>query len=91
MQISSIFGWLVSIADLIIVTIVTVIGSIILIVVLFLFPLFGDDELYEMQVQQLIEKGYLNADFTYSEKIDFCENIEPTLGETYRNVCLWID
>ena len=91
MQISSIFGWLVSIADLLIVTIVTVIGSIILIVVLFLFPLFGDDELYEMQVQQLIEKGYLNADFTYSEKIDFCENIEPTLGETYRNVCLWID
>ena len=64
MQISSIFGWLVSIADLIIVTIVTVIGSIILIVVLFLFPLFGDDELYEMQVQQLIEKGYLNADYT---------------------------
>ena len=46
---------------------------------------------YHMQIQQLIEKGYLNADFTYSEKIDFCENIEPTLGETYRNVCLWMD
>jgi phage shock protein PspC (stress-responsive transcriptional regulator) len=26
---------------------------------------------YDMQIQQLIERGYLNADFTYSEKIDF--------------------
>ena len=90
MQISSIFGWLVSIADLIIVTIVTVIGSIILIVVLFLFPLFGDDELYEMQVQQLIEKGYLNADYTTEELANFCHTYYNVLWEedlTY--ACFW--
>ena len=90
MQISSIFGWLVSIADLIIVTIVTVIGSIILIVVLFLFPLFGDDELYEMQVQQLIEKGYLNADYTQEELGDFCLTYYNVLWqEDYTNTCFW--
>ena len=60
-------------------------------IVALLLHSFVDEELKEMEIQQLIEKGYLNADFTYSEKIDFCENIEPTLGETYRNVCLWID
>ena len=90
MQISSIFGWLVSIADLIIVTIVTVIGSIILIVVLFIFPLFGDDELYEMQVQQLIEKGYLNADYTQEELGDFCLTYYNVLWqEDYTNTCFW--
>ncbi len=90
MQISSIFGWLVSIADLIIVTILTVIGSIILIVVLFLFPLFGDDELYEIQVQQLIEKGYLNADYTQEELGDFCLTYYNVLWqEDYTNTCFW--
>ena len=90
MQISSIFGWLVSIVDLIIVMILTVIGSIILIVVLFLFPLFGDDELYEMQVQQLIEKGYLNADYTQEELGDFCLTYYNVLWqEDYTNTCFW--
>jgi len=44
-----------------------------------------------MEIEQLIEKGYLSADFTFSERVDFCENIEPTLGDTYNNVCLWLD
>ena len=89
MQISSIFGWLVSIADLIIVTIVTVIGSIILIVVLFLFPLFGDDELYEIQVQQLIEKGYLNADYTQEELGNLCHTSYGDFEEDYTEACFW--
>ena len=89
MQISSIFGWLVSIADLIIVTILTVIGSIILIVVLFLFPLFGDDELYEMQVQQLIEKGYLNADYTQEELGNLCQSSYGDFEEDYTEACFW--
>ena len=46
---------------------------------------------YYIQIEQLIEKGYLSADFTFSERVDFCENIEPTLGDTYVNVCLWLD
>ena len=46
---------------------------------------------YYIQIEQLIAKGYLSADFTYSERVDFCENIEQTLGDTYINVCLWLD
>ena len=46
---------------------------------------------YYMEIEQLIAKGYLSADFTFSERVDFCENIEPTLGDTYINVCLWLD
>ena len=46
---------------------------------------------YYIQIEQLIAKGYLSADFTFSERVDFCENIEPTLGDTYNNVCLWLD
>ena len=46
---------------------------------------------YYIQIEQLIAKGYLSADFTFSERVDFCENIEPTLGDTYINVCLWLD
>ena len=71
-------------------TIVGLIISFFILLPLMLYS-FVDDELKEMEIQQLIEKGYLNADFTHSEEIDFCENIEPTLGETYRNVCLWVD
>ena len=46
---------------------------------------------YYTQIEQLIAKGYLSADFTFSERVDFCENIEQTLGDTYINVCLWLD
>ena len=46
---------------------------------------------YYIQIEQLIAKGYLSADFTFSERVDFCENIEQTLGDTYINVCLWLD
>ena len=46
---------------------------------------------YYIQIEQLIAKGYLSADFTFSERVDFCENIEPNLGDTYKNVCLWLD
>ena len=46
---------------------------------------------YYFQIEQLIEKGYLSRGFTFSERVDFCENIEPTLGDTYINVCLWLD
>ena len=46
---------------------------------------------YYIQIEQLIEKGYLSRGFTFSERVDFCENIEPTLGGTYINVCLWLD
>ena len=46
-------------------------------------------ELADKAAQEIMAE--IKADFTYSEKIDFCENIEPTLEESYRNVCLWID
>ena len=46
---------------------------------------------YYMEIEQLIERGYLGADFTVIEYLDFCEYIEPTLGDTYSYVCTWID
>ena len=46
---------------------------------------------YYMEIEQLVERGYLSVDFTFSERVDFCENIEQTLGDTYINVCLWLD
>ena len=46
---------------------------------------------YYMEIEQLVERGYLSVDFTVIEYLDFCEYIEPTLGDTYNNVCLWLD
>ena len=46
---------------------------------------------YHLEIEQLIEKGYLSADYTVIEYLDFCENIEPTLGDAYSYVCVWID
>ena len=46
---------------------------------------------YHLQIEQLIERGYLSVDYTDIEYLDFCEKIEPTLGDTYSYVCIWID
>ena len=46
---------------------------------------------YHVQIEQLIERGYLSKDFTVTEYLDFCENIEQSLYDTYDYVCRWID
>ena len=46
---------------------------------------------YYLEIEQLIERGYLSADYTHIEYLDFCDNIEPTLGDAYTYVCVWID
>ena len=46
---------------------------------------------YHLQIEQLIKRGYLSTDFTNIEYLDFCENIEKTLYDTYDYVCRWID
>ena len=46
---------------------------------------------YHLQIEQLIKRGYLNSDYTNIEYLDFCENIEKTLYDTYNYVCRWID
>ena len=43
---------------------------------------------YYLEIEQLIEKGYLSADYTVIEYLNFCENIEPTLGDAYSYVCV---
>ena len=46
---------------------------------------------YFLEIDQLIERGYLSVDYTVIEYLDFCDNIKPTLGDTYSYVCVWID
>ena len=46
---------------------------------------------YYLEIEQLIERGYLRTDYTHIEYLDFCENIEKTLYDTYDYVCRWID
>jgi hypothetical protein len=46
---------------------------------------------FHLQIEQLIERGYLRTDYTHIEYLDFCHNIEPTLGDAYTYVCVWID
>ena len=46
---------------------------------------------YYLEIEQLIERGYLRTDYTHIEYLDFCDNIEPTLGNAYSYVCVWID
>ena len=46
---------------------------------------------YHLQIEQLIERGYLSKDYTVVEYLDFCENIEQTLYDKYDYVCRWID
>ena len=46
---------------------------------------------YFLEIEQLIERGYLSVDYTVIEYLDFCDTIEPTLGDAYSYVCVWID
>ena len=46
---------------------------------------------YYLEIEQLIERGYLSVDYTDIEYLDFCEKIEPTFGDIYSYVCRWID
>ena len=48
-----------------------------------------DNELYEMQVQQLIEKGYLNADYTTEELSNLCNTSYNDFEEDYTEACFW--
>ena len=51
---------------------------------------FVDDELAEMEIQKMIEKGYLNADYTTEELANFCHTYYNVLWEedlTY--ACFW--
>ena len=46
---------------------------------------------YHLQIEQLTKRGYLSSDYSNIEYLDFCENIEKTLYDTYDYVCRWID
>ena len=46
---------------------------------------------YHLQIEHLIERGYLSKDYTTIEYLDFCENIEQALYDKYDYVCRWID
>ena len=46
---------------------------------------------YHLQIEQLIERGYLSKDYTTIEYLDFCENIAQALYDKYNYVCRWID
>ena len=50
---------------------------------------FVDEELKEMEIQQLIEKGYLNADYTQEELSDLCLTSYNDFEEDYTNTCFW--
>ena len=50
---------------------------------------FVDDELKKMEIQQLIEKGYLNADYTQEELGDLCLTSYNDFEEDYTNTCFW--
>ena len=44
---------------------------------------------YHMQIQQLIEKGYLNADYTQEELGDLCHTSYNDFEEDYTEACFW--
>ena len=51
---------------------------------------FVDEELKEMEIQQLIQKGYLNADYTTEELANFCHTYYNVLWqEDLTNTCFW--
>ena len=50
---------------------------------------FVDEELKEMEIQQLIEKGYLNTDYTQEELGDLCLTSYNDFEEDYTNTCFW--
>mgnify|MGYP001161197142 CR=1 FL=1 len=58
-------------------------------IVALLLNSFVDEELKEMEIQQLIEKGYLNADYTQEELSDLCLTSYNDFEEDYTNTCFW--
>lgn len=59
-------------------------------IVALLLHSFVDEELKEMEIQQLIEKGYLNADYTTEELANFCHTYYNVLWqEDLTNTCFW--
>ena len=58
-------------------------------IVALLLNSFVDEELKEMEIQQLIEKGYLNADYTQEELGDLCLTSYNDFEENYTNTCFW--
>ena len=58
-------------------------------IVALLLHSFVDDELKDMEIQQLIEKGYLNADYTQEELGDLCLTSYNDFEEDYTNTCFW--
>ena len=57
----------------------------------FLHHWFMEPPEYHLQIEHLIERGYLSKDYTTIEYLDFCENIEQALYDKYDYVCRWID
>ena len=57
----------------------------------FLHHWFMEPPEYHLQIEQLVERGYLSKDFTTIEYLNFCKNIEQSLYDTYDYVCRWID
>ena len=58
-------------------------------IVALLLHSFVDEELKEMEIQQLIEKGYLNADYTQEELGDLCHTSYNDFEEDYTKACFW--
>ena len=51
---------------------------------------FLNDEIAEMEIQKMIEKGYLNADYTTEELANFCHTYYNVLWqEDLTNTCFW--
>ena len=51
---------------------------------------FLNDELAEMEIQKMIEKGYLNVDYTIEELGGFCHTYYNVLWqEDLTNACFW--
>ena len=50
---------------------------------------FLDDEIAGMEIQKMIEKGYLNADYTQEELGDLCLTSYNDFEEDYTNTCFW--
>ena len=70
-------------------TIVGAIISIFMFIALMLHS-FVDDELAEMEIQKMIEKGYLNADYTTEELANFCHTYYNVLWqEDLDYACFW--
>ena len=64
----------------IITTFVWLIISFFILIALMLYS-FVDDELAEMEIQKMIEKGYLNADYTTEELSNFCNTYYNALWQ----------